>query len=77
VAASAPSGGAGPFAFAFDPADWDRSTASNAPGQSGFADSTNFADLAKLWSEGTRFPLAFGEQAVQAHAASTLTLTPR
>jgi penicillin G amidase len=64
-------------AIVFDAADWDRSTAITAPGQSGWADSTNYADLVALWSEGKLFPLAFSEGAVQAHAAATLTLTPR
>jgi penicillin amidase len=66
-----------PFAIAFDPADWDRSTAIAAPGQSGSPDSAHFADLAKLWSEGQSIPLAFTEAAVQSHADVTLTLTPR
>jgi acyl-homoserine lactone acylase PvdQ len=78
VAAAARIGAAAEtFAIRADPADWDRSTAINAPGQSGWADSANFADLAKLWSQGQSFPLAFSESAVQAHAAATLTLTPR
>jgi penicillin amidase len=64
-------------AIAVDAADWDRSTAINAPGQSGWADSPNFADLAALWSDGKWFPLAFSEGAVQQHTATTLTLTPR
>ena len=61
----------------FDAHDWDRSTAINAPGQSGSPESPHFADLAALWSEGKTFPLAFTERAVQAHAEATLTLTPR
>ena len=64
-------------AFTFDPADWDRSTAIAAPGQSESPDSPNFADLAKLWSAGRTFPLAFTDAAVQAQAAATLTLTPK
>ena len=66
-----------PFAVRSNPTDWDRSTAINAPGQSGWPDSPNFADQAALWSGGRTFPLAFSEQAVQAHAAATLTLIPR
>jgi penicillin amidase len=65
------------FAIASDPADWDRSSAMAAPGQSGSPDSGHFADLAKLWSEGTSIPLAFTEGAVKAHAESTLVLTPK
>ena len=78
VVAPAPAGAArDPLAMTFDPADWDRSTAINAPGQSGSPESPHFADLAALWSEGKTFPLAFTERAVQAHAEVTLTLTPK
>ena len=77
VAARARAGGADPFAIAFDAADWDRSTAINAPGQSGSPESPHFADLVKLWSDGESLPLAFSEKAVQARAAATLTLAPR
>ena len=78
VAIPAPTGaGVDPFATEIDAADWDRSTAINAPGQSAWADSPNFADLARLWSQGKPFPLAFTESAVQAHSAATLMLTPR
>jgi penicillin G amidase len=66
-----------PFAIAFDPADWDRSTAITAPGQSGSPDSAHFADLAKLWSQGKSIPLAFTEAAVQSHADATLVLNPK
>ena len=65
------------FAAVFDLADWDRSVAQNAPGQSESPASAHFADLAKLWSEQKYFPLAFSEGAVAAAAESTLTLTPR
>jgi penicillin amidase len=65
------------FGIAFDPADWDRSTAFAAPGQSGSPDSSHFADLAKLWSEGKSIPLAFTEAAVQSHADVTLVLNPK
>jgi penicillin amidase len=64
------------FAAVFDLADWDRSMAQNAPGQSESPASAHFADLAKLWSEGQYFPLAFSEGAVAAAAESTLTLQP-
>ena len=65
------------FAIDSDPADWDRSTAMAAPGQSGSPDSAHFADLAKLWSEGASIPLAFTQSAVDAHAETTLVLTPK
>ena len=65
----------GPFAIASDPADWDRSTAVNAPGQSGSPDSAHFGDFAKRWAAGEHAALAFTDAAVQASAESTLTLT--
>ena len=69
--------GSDPFALAFDEHDWDRATATNAPGQSESPESAHFADLAARWSAGQPFALAFTERAVQEHAESTLTLTPK
>ena len=69
-------GAAGPFTMAFDAGDWDRSTASNAPGQSESPASGHFSDLAKKWAAAERAGLAFTDAAVQAAAESTLTLTP-
>jgi acyl-homoserine lactone acylase PvdQ len=60
----------------FDLRDWDRSRAINAPGQSAYADSPHFRDLATLWSEGRWIELPFSEAAVQRHAQSTLMLVP-
>lgn len=57
--------------------DWDASVATNAPGQSQWARSPHFADLAKLWAAGEYFPLVFSESAIQKNAESTLTLGPR
>ena len=62
------------FSAIFDVADWDRSIATNAPGQSEYPDSPHFADLAGLWAAGEYFPLAFTEAAVNANAKSTLSL---
>jgi penicillin amidase len=78
VLAAAPAGAArDPLAMTLDAADWDRSTAIDAPGQSGSPESPHFADLAALWSDGKTFTLAFSERAVQAHADVTLTLRPK
>jgi penicillin amidase len=60
-----------------DIADWDRSVATNAPGQSEWPRSPHFSDLAKLWAAGEYFPLAFTEGAVQSNAETTLVLSPR
>jgi penicillin G amidase len=60
-----------------DVADWDRSVATNAPGQSEWPRSPHFSDLATLWSAGEYFPLSFSGRAIQANVESTLTLQPR
>ena len=60
-----------------DVVDWDRSTAMNAPGQSGSPGSPHFSDLAARWAAGEFVTLPFTESAVHAATASTLTLTIR
>ena len=64
-----------PFSLTFDEADWDRSTAMNAPGQSESAGGAHFSDLARLWITGGSVPLSFSDRAVTESAESTLTLT--
>jgi penicillin amidase len=59
-----------------DLGDWDRSVATNAPGQSELPRSSHFSDLAKLWAAGEYFPLAYSDGAVQANTETTLVLTP-
>jgi hypothetical protein len=63
-------------ALSFSVSDWDRSTAMNAPGQSGSPTSPYFSNLAQRWAAGERVPFPFSEAAVQANAAATLTLVP-
>jgi penicillin amidase len=65
------------FRVIIDLGDWDRSVATNAPGQSGSPGSPHFRDLAPLWAAGEYIPLSFGDRAVQASAESTLTLVPQ
>jgi len=60
-----------------DTADWDRSVAVNAPGQSESPQSVHFRDLADKWAAGEYVPMPFSERAVQNAAAATLTLRPR
>jgi penicillin amidase len=64
------------FRQILDVAGWDRSIATNAPGQSEWARSPHFSDLVKLWASGEYFPLAFSEKAIQQNAESTLTIAP-
>jgi penicillin G amidase len=60
-----------------DLADWDKSVATSAPGQSGQPGSPHFDDLAKLWAEHKYFPLPFSATAINESAGATLTLIPR
>jgi penicillin amidase len=72
-----PHGDGPPFAMTFDEADWDRSTAMSAPGQSGSASSGHFVDLARMWAAGEKVTLAFSEAAVHAAGETTLVLVPK
>jgi penicillin amidase len=60
-----------------DVADWDRSIATNTPGQSGQPGSRFYGNLLPLWAGDQYFPLAFSKQAVEKHAATRLTLKSR
>jgi len=64
------------FREILDLADWDRSIATSAPGQSESPSSPHFADLARRWAAGEYFPLAFSGEAVRAAAEATLVLHP-
>ena len=59
-----------------DVSNWDRSLATNTPGQSGQPGSPFYGNLLPLWAENKYFPLHFSSKAVQAHARHRLTLTP-
>lgn len=65
------------FRQIIDLADWDRSVATSAPGQSGQPGSAHYADLLELWARGEYFPLLFSRPAVEANAAHRLVLRPR
>jgi acyl-homoserine lactone acylase PvdQ len=73
----APPGDDRPVRGSFDAAEWDRSRALVAPGQSEWADSAHYRDLAALWSNGEEILLAFTDAAVAASAETTLMLVPR
>ena len=59
-----------------DLADWDRSIAINAPGQSGQPTSRHYGDLVPLWDAGQYFPLSYSPHAVESVTADELILTP-
>jgi penicillin amidase len=56
--------------------NWDRSQATNVPGQSGQPGSPYYSNLLTMWAENQYFPLAFSRQAVDAAAAHWLKLHP-
>jgi len=64
------------FREILDLADWDRSVATLAPGQSEWPESPHFADAATKWARGENFPLQFSDRAVQEGAVSTLSIVP-
>src|SRR5262249_37234243 len=64
------------FREILDVSDWDRSVATNVPGQSGQPGSKHYGDLLPLWAEGKYFPLLYSQQKVEAKAKERLTLEP-
>jgi penicillin amidase len=64
------------FREVLDVADWDRSVAASAPGQSGQPASPHFADLVPYWAEGRYFPLAYSRAKVEEVTESVLRLLP-
>jgi penicillin amidase len=64
------------FREILDVSDWDRSVATNVPGQSGQPGSKHYGDLLPLWAEGRYFPLLFSKQKVEALAKEQLLLEP-
>jgi penicillin G amidase len=64
------------FREILDVSDWDRSVATNVPGQSGQPGSKHYDDLLALWAEGKYFPLLYSKQKVEAMAKRRLTLEP-
>jgi penicillin amidase len=64
------------FREILDVSDWDRSVATNVPGQSGQPGSKHYGDLLPLWADGKYFPLLFSKQKVETMAKERLTLEP-
>jgi penicillin amidase len=65
------------FRVIVDLGDWDRSLATNAPGQSGDPDSPHYRDLAQAWADGEYFPLLYSREKIEAAAEATTVLRPR
>ena len=65
------------FREILDPGDWDRSVATNVPGQSGQPGSPHYADLLPLWAEGRYFPLLYSRKKIEEATAERLVLEPK
>ncbi len=63
--------------FIIDFSTIEQAEAMLAPGQSGYLGSPHYDDLAQMWLKGDNFPILWTEQAVEAAAQKTLTLTKR
>ena len=59
-----------------DLADWDRSTMTNAPGESGDPASPHYSDLLNDWAAGRYHPMPFTRKAVEAATTERILLTP-
>ena len=64
------------YRHVIDLADWDRSTVTNTPGESGDPASPHYSDLVKPWAAGEYHPLPFTRKAVEAATEERIRLTP-
>jgi len=60
-----------------DVGNWDATTMTNAPGQSGDPRSPFYANLLKDWAEDKSFPLIYSREKIEAHKAIHIRLTPQ
>ncbi len=59
-----------------DLSDWDRSTMTNVPGESGDPSSKHYADLLKDWAAGKYHPMPYTRKAVEAAMEERIVLEP-
>jgi len=64
------------YRIVVDFADFDNSTATSVPGQSGQPGSEFYGNLMPLWAEGKYFPLVYSRAAVERETAHLLLLKP-
>jgi len=64
------------YRIVVDFADFDNSTATSVPGQSGQPGSEYYGNLLPLWGEGTYFPLLYSRAAVERGTTHLLRLVP-
>lgn len=64
------------FRIAVDVADWDKAMFTNAPGQSGNANSPFYKNLFELWANDKYFPVYYSKEKIQKVAKEKLLLKP-
>ncbi len=65
------------FRMVLDLSDWDRSTMTNVPGESGDPSSRHYSDLVADWAAGRYHPMPFSRKAVEAATVETIRLVAR
>ena len=65
------------FRIIVDTADWDKTLATNSPGQSGDPRSPHYRNLFKGWNQGDYFPLYYSRDKIEQVAAERLRLLPK
>ena len=60
-----------------DLSDWDRSTMTNVPGESGDPESKHYRDLVDDWATGKYHPMPYSRKAVEAATDERIVLEPR
>jgi penicillin amidase len=64
------------FREVLDVSDWDRSSMTNAPGESGNPGDKHYADLVQPWADGQYHPMPFSRKAVEEAAEQRILLMP-
>jgi penicillin amidase len=71
-----PFAGGATYREVIDVADWDRSTVTNAPGQSEQPESEFYSNLLPLWDKGEYFPMLYSRTRVDQNVAHKMNLKP-
>ena len=65
------------FRMVVDVGNWDATTATNAPGQSGDPRSSFYDNLLENWATEGYFPLLYSRKKIGAHTAFKIELVPK
>lgn len=64
------------FRIIIDIGNWDRSLATNSPGQSGDPDSSFYSNLFSMWARGDHFPLLYSRTGIEENHVAGIKLEP-